>query len=66
MERLIHIKSLLILDASLWKMNVLNEWVTRKIHEAEKSLNSAEDKLEMINILKEEGHGLQSLGEDVL
>ena len=28
--------------------------------------NSAENKLEMINILKEEGHELQTLGENIL
>lgn len=53
-------------DASLRKQNVLREWVTRTIQESEELLGSAEEKLEIINVMKKEGQALQSLGENVL
>lgn len=54
------------IDASFKKRDVLRELVIRRIEEGEELLNSADEKLQMINVFKEEGQALRSLGENLL
>jgi hypothetical protein len=54
------------IDASFKKRDVLREWVIRRIGEGEELSNSAEKKLQVIGVFKEEGQALYSLGENVL
>ena len=59
-------KARLMIDASLQKGEVLKEWVTRRVEEGEELLNSAEDKLRVIQGFEKEGQLLETLGENVL
>ena len=54
------------IDASLQRRKVLKGWIEKKVVEGEKILDSAREKLEMIQNLQSEGQALQTLGDNVL
>ena len=56
----------LTIDASLQKGEILKECVTGRIQEGEELLNSAEEKLGVIQGFEKEGQLLETLGENIL
>jgi len=48
------------------RREALKEWVEKKVGEGETYLNSAEEKLEQVEILEREASALEKLGENVL